>query len=46
LVGDQVQDPALQLAGIEVHLNVAPFGEITRLWDVPQSLVANSVPAP
>jgi general secretion pathway protein J len=46
LVGDQVQDPSLQLAGIEVHLNIAPFGEITRLWDVPQSLVGNQVPAP
>jgi general secretion pathway protein J len=46
LVGDQMQDPAQQLAGIEVQINVAPFGEITRLWDVPQSLAANQVPAP
>jgi len=38
LVGDQMQDPALQLAGIEVHITAAPFGEIIRLWDVPQSL--------
>lgn len=36
LVGDLTSDPNLQLAGIEIRFDVAPFGEITRVWDVPQ----------
>lgn len=49
LVGDLDGDPASKLAAIQVRLTVAPFGEITRLWDVPPPFVAPSstgVPAP
>ena len=40
LVGDLTSNPDMQLAGIEVRLDVAPFGEITRVWDVPQYAAA------
>ncbi len=33
-------DPTTQLAAIQVRVTVAPFGEITRLWDVPGPFVA------
>ncbi len=49
LGGDLDSDPASKLAAIQVRLTVAPFGEITRLWDVPSTFVAPSstgVPAP
>lgn len=35
LVGDQGSDPSTNLAGVQVRLTVKPFGEITRIWDVP-----------
>jgi general secretion pathway protein J len=35
LVGDQGSDPSTNLAGVSVRLTVKPFGEITRVWDVP-----------
>jgi general secretion pathway protein J len=37
LVGDLTSDPNMKLAGIELRLNAAPFGEIIRVWDVPQA---------
>jgi len=44
LVGEQGNDPSTNLAGILVRLNVKPFGEITRLWDVPPA--APTTPPP
>ena len=35
-------DPSTKLAAIQVRLTVAPFGEITRFWDVPAPFVAPS----
>ncbi len=35
LVGDSGSDPATKLAGVQVRMTVKPFGEITRVWDVP-----------
>jgi general secretion pathway protein J len=32
-------DPSTRLAAIQVRVTVAPFGEITRLWDVPTKFV-------
>jgi len=32
-------DPSTRLAAIQVRVTVAPFGEITRLWDVPTTFV-------
>ncbi|HET6471992.1 MAG TPA: type II secretion system minor pseudopilin GspJ [Pseudomonadales bacterium] len=43
LVGDQGSDPSTNLAGILVRVTVKPFGEITRLWDVPP---ASATPPP
>lgn len=40
LGGDLDGDPASRLVAIQVRLTVAPFGEITRLWDVPPPFVA------
>ena len=38
-------DPTTKLAAIQVQVTVAPFGEITRLWDVPVPFtVASSGP--
>ena len=44
LVGDQGSDPSTNLAGIFIRLNVKPFGEITRLWDVPPAAVTTPPP--
>jgi general secretion pathway protein J len=48
LVGDQTTDPTLQLAGIKIRFDVTPFGEVTRIWDVPQppAPAANGNPQP
>lgn len=47
LVGDLTTDPAMQLAGIEIRFDAAPIGEVTRVWDVPQSaLVVPGSPPP
>ncbi len=46
LGGDLDSDPASKLAAIQVRLTVAPFGEITRLWDVPPPFVAPSSAGP
>ncbi|MCX7063249.1 MAG: hypothetical protein NT024_01480 [Proteobacteria bacterium] len=40
LVGDLQSDPAMKLAGIQLRLTATPFGEITRVWDVPAQFVA------
>jgi general secretion pathway protein J len=37
LVGDLTTDPNMKLAGVELRLSAAPFGEIERVWDVPQT---------
>jgi general secretion pathway protein J len=42
LGGDLDADPAAKLAAIQVRFTVAPFGEITRLWDVPPPFTAPS----
>jgi general secretion pathway protein J len=42
LVGDLTADPSMSLAGIEIRFDAAPFGEIKRVWDVPQPLTAPS----
>lgn len=47
LVGDQTTDPTLQLAGIEIRFDVTPFGEVTRVWDLPQPPApSNGTPQP
>jgi general secretion pathway protein J len=47
LVGDQTTDPSLQLAGIEIRFDITPFGEVTRVWDLPQPApAANGTPQP
>jgi general secretion pathway protein J len=40
LGGDLDADPTSKLAAIQLRLTVEPFGEITRLWDVPTSFTA------
>ena len=35
-IGDEAADPATAIAGIKVALTFAPFGEVVRLWDLPQ----------
>ena len=42
IAGDGDSDPSTKLAAIQVRITVAPFGEITRLWDVPTTFVAPS----
>ncbi len=37
------RDPSAKLAAIQMRFTVAPFGEVTRLWDVPPPFTA---PAP
>jgi len=44
LVGDLQSDPDMKLAGIQVRLTATPFGEITRVWDVPAEFVAPATP--
>ena len=39
LVGDQALDPETAIVGIQMRIDVAPFGEITRIWDVPAPFV-------
>ena len=49
LGGDLDTDPSAKLAAIQIRFTVAPFGEITRLWDVPPPFTAPSdagTPAP
>jgi len=42
LGGDLDSDPAAKLAAIQIRFTVAPFGEITRLWDVPSPFTVPS----
>ena len=42
LGGDLDSDPSAKLAAIQIRFTVAPFGEITRLWDVPPPFSAPS----
>ena len=42
LVGDQGIDPETAIVGIQMRIDVAPFGEITRVWDVPAPFVERS----
>lgn len=35
LVGDEGLDPDAELVALQVALEMAPFGEIVRVWDVP-----------
>jgi general secretion pathway protein J len=42
IAGGGDPDPTTKLAAIQVRVTVAPFGEITRLWDVPAPFVAPS----
>ncbi len=39
LVGDLQTDPSTKLAAIRVRFNAVPFGEVTRVWDVPAMFV-------
>jgi len=39
LIGDEGVDPDRAIVGIQVRIDVAPFGEITRIWDVPAPFV-------
>ena len=36
LVGDLGLDPATRPAGVKLSVELAPYGEIVRVWDVPQ----------
>lgn len=40
ITGGGDSDPTTKLAAIQVRVTAAPFGEITRLWDVPAPFVA------
>ncbi len=42
LVGDAGLDPETAIVAIQVRIDVAPFGEITRIWDVPAPFVERS----
>ena len=46
LVGDQGLDPEQTIVGIQVRIDVAPFGEITRVWDVPAPFVEPEAAGP
>jgi general secretion pathway protein J len=46
LVGDLQSDPSTKLAAIKVRFNAAPFGDVTRVWDVPAAFLALSPTAP
>lgn len=39
IAGGGDSDPSTRLVAIQVRVTVAPFGEITRLWDVPTTFV-------
>ena len=41
---DAAESPESAIAGIKVALTFAPFGEVLRIWDVPQGVPAPSVP--
>lgn len=45
LLDELATDARTQLAGIRLVLNVPPFGEITRLWDVPAAFAPQAGPA-
>lgn len=45
LVGDLATDPATRIAGVKMTLEAAPYGEIARVWDVPQPY-GSAGPAP
>jgi general secretion pathway protein J len=44
-VGDEAGDPAGAIAGMKIALSFAPFGEIVRLWDLPQGEPRTATPA-
>ena len=47
VTGEDNSDPTKRLAAIQLRLTVAPFGEITRLWDVAAPFVPpSSTPGP
>jgi general secretion pathway protein J len=46
LVGDQALDPALRPAGLQLSIELPPYGEIVRVWDVPQPFASSQGPAP
>lgn len=35
-LADEANDPDSRIAGIKLALSFAPFGEVVRIWDVPQ----------
>jgi len=44
LVGDAGLDPAAHIAGIKVSVEAKPFGELVRVWDLPQPYGTTTVP--
>ena len=46
LIGEVATDERARLAGVRVLLEMAPFGEITRLWDVPHGYAPLPGPPP
>lgn len=43
-LGDVAENPESAIAGVKVVFSFAPFGEVLRVWDVPQGEPARSVP--
>jgi general secretion pathway protein J len=46
LVGDLATDPATRIAGIQLSIEVKPWGEIVRVWDVAQPYASTRIARP
>jgi general secretion pathway protein J len=46
LIGDLTTDPANRIAGLKVSLELPPYGEIVRIWDLSQLLAASPPAGP
>jgi len=46
LIGDLTSEPDMRIAGLKVSLELAPYGEIVRLWDLPQTLATGPQAGP
>lgn len=45
LIGELADDERTRLAGVRVLVDTVPFGEITRLWDMPAGYAPLTVPS-
>ncbi len=44
LMAEQAMDPEADLAAVSMRLDVPPFGELVRVWDVPGALLYEGTP--